>query len=83
MVRPFFKNTPPLAEVVEESGPGRRLDPRVYFHDGETPFAEQSSGVPALVKVPLPVNPTCPVYLSKGVHMGSTHLWAFLMPFTF
>ena len=53
MVRPFFKNTPPLAEVVEESGPGRRLDPRVYFHDGETPFAEQSSGVPALVKVPL------------------------------
>jgi len=22
-------------------------------------------------------------YLSKGVHMGSTHFWAFLMPFTF
>ena len=53
MVRPFFKNRPPLAEVVAEHGPGRRLDPRVYFHDGDTPYAEQSSGVPAQVKIPL------------------------------
>ena len=53
MVRPFFKNRPPLAEVVAEHGPGRRMDPRVYFHDGDTPYAEQSSGVPAQVKIPL------------------------------
>lgn len=32
----------------EHQGPGRRRDPRLYFHDGDTPINEQASGLPAL-----------------------------------
>lgn len=39
-------------EWIEELGPGRRTDPRLYFHDGETPLEIQSSGVPAQMRVP-------------------------------
>lgn len=43
---------PQVVEWVEELGPGRRETPRLYFHDGETPFDRQSSGLPAQLLTP-------------------------------
>ena len=43
---------PGIAELAEEVGPGRRVDPRLYFHDSETPLEQQSTGVPAIIQAP-------------------------------
>lgn len=43
---------PGIAELVENVGPSRRVDPRLYFHDNETPLEQQSTGVPVLIQAP-------------------------------